>query len=92
MLRVVEIRNVPDALYREAKTRAALAGVSLSDYLLEQLKRTLSRPSREEILRRVQRSPLIEPQESVAAIVRQARQERSDHLLQVTGSITERSR
>ena len=31
----VQIRNMPDALHRKLKARAALAGKSLSDYLLE---------------------------------------------------------
>jgi hypothetical protein len=31
---MIQIRNVPDALHRQLKSRAALAGMSLSDYLL----------------------------------------------------------
>ena len=31
---MVQIRNVPEALHRQLKSRAALAGMSLSDYLL----------------------------------------------------------
>lgn len=34
----VQIRNVPDAWHRRLKSRAALAGMSLSDYLLRKLR------------------------------------------------------
>ncbi len=39
MMRMIQIRNVPDDLHRLLKSRAALAGQSLSDYLLEELRR-----------------------------------------------------
>ena len=35
---MIQIRNVPDALHRKLKSRAALAGMSLSDYLLQQIR------------------------------------------------------
>jgi plasmid stability protein len=31
MSKIIQIRNVPDALHRRLKSRAALAGLSLSD-------------------------------------------------------------
>lgn len=53
MSTMIQIRNVPDALHRKLKARAALAGQSLSDYLLAELKRSLDRPTREEFLARL---------------------------------------
>jgi plasmid stability protein len=50
---MVQIRDVPDALHRELKSRAALAGMSISEFLLMELRRSLERPTREELLRRV---------------------------------------
>ena len=35
---MIQIRNVPDALHRRLKSRAALAGMSLSDYLLNEIR------------------------------------------------------
>jgi plasmid stability protein len=35
---MIQIRNVPEALHRKLKSRAALAGMSLSDYLLAELR------------------------------------------------------
>jgi plasmid stability protein len=39
---MIQIRNVPDALHRQLKSRAALAGMSLSDYLLSEIRRLAS--------------------------------------------------
>ena len=50
---MLQIRDVPDELHRELKSRAALAGMSVSEYLLMELRRSLERPSREELLRRL---------------------------------------
>jgi antitoxin FitA len=56
---MVQIRNVPDHLHKKLKARAALAGLSLSDYILAELKRSLQRPTREEFLERLAgRSPV----------------------------------
>ncbi len=56
---MVQIRNVPDDLHRELKARAALAGMSLSDYLLRVLRREVDRPSREQWLRELsEREPI----------------------------------
>ncbi len=38
MLHMIQIRNVPDALHRRIKVRAALAGMSLSEYLLGEIR------------------------------------------------------
>jgi len=35
---MVQIRNMPDDLHRRLKSRAALAGMSLSEYLLRELR------------------------------------------------------
>jgi plasmid stability protein len=50
---MIQIRNVPDALHRKLKARAALLGKSLSDYLLENITELAERPSREEWLARL---------------------------------------
>ena len=42
---MIQIRNVPDALHRQLKSRAALAGMSLSDYLLSEIRRVAGRPT-----------------------------------------------
>ena len=56
---MIQIRNVPDALHRKLKSRAALAGMSLSDYLLQQIREVAARPTLEEMRARLaRRSPV----------------------------------
>ena len=50
MSKMIQIRNVPDELHRTLKARAALAGKSLSDYILEELTRHAEYPSLEEFM------------------------------------------
>jgi plasmid stability protein len=38
MSKMIQLRNVPDALHRALKARAARAGMSLSDYLLAEIR------------------------------------------------------
>ena len=47
---MIQLRHVPDELHRRLKARAAMAGMSLSDYTLEELRRGLERPTRHELL------------------------------------------
>jgi antitoxin FitA len=49
------ICNVPDALHRQLKSRAALAGMSLSDYLLGEIRQMAERPTLDELRARLAR-------------------------------------
>ncbi|MFT4034550.1 MAG: hypothetical protein QM679_03130 [Patulibacter sp.] len=51
---LLQIRNVPDEIHRTLKARAALAGSSLSDYLLREVTRVASTPTPEELDARIQ--------------------------------------
>lgn len=55
MSKMLQIRNVPDELHRELKIRAARAGMTLSDYLLRELRHVASRPELEDLLERIKR-------------------------------------
>jgi plasmid stability protein len=55
MSTMIQIRNVPDDLHRKLKSRAALAGMSLSDYLLGEARRAADRPTPDEIRRRLEK-------------------------------------
>jgi len=71
MSTMVQIRNMPELLHRELKSRAALAGMSLSDYLLNELRRVASQPTIAELRARLDRrsaiDPAIPPSEAVRA-------------------------
>lgn len=69
MSKMVQVRNVPDDVHRRLKSRAALAGMSLSDYLLAELRRFSERPSPEEMRRRLaERRPVTLPEGPAAAV------------------------
>jgi plasmid stability protein len=50
---MIQIRNVPEGLHRRLKSRAALAGMSLSDYLLDEIRRVAERPILDELRSRL---------------------------------------
>jgi hypothetical protein len=52
MSSMIQIRNVPDELHRELKARAARTGMTLSDYLLAELRALAVRPTMQEWLAR----------------------------------------
>lgn len=47
---MIQIRNVPEDVHRRLKARAAMEGVSLSELALAELRRSLDRPTRRELL------------------------------------------
>jgi len=61
MTAMIQIRNVADALHRELKSRAALAGMSLSDYLLNELRQVAERPTIAEFRARLHRRSAVNP-------------------------------
>lgn len=52
-MKALQVRNVPDELHRRLKSRAAVNGKSLSEYVLGELERSVQRPTTEELLARV---------------------------------------
>lgn len=76
MSRLIQIRNVPEPLHRELKARAARAGVSLSDYLLAEVRRVAEQPTFEEMFERIARLGPVDLSESPADAVRAERNAR----------------
>lgn len=72
-VKTIQIRNVPEDTHRELRTRAAAAGVSLSDYALDELERVAARPAVADLLRRAGSRAGGAPGESVIAAVRSGR-------------------
>lgn len=57
---MIQVRNVPDGLHRTLKARAAMAGMSLSDFLLAEMRRLAERPTIAELRERLRhRSPVV---------------------------------
>ena len=76
MSRMIQIRNVPDELHREAKARAARAGMTLSDYLLREIERALAYPPTDELLARIESRPRPKLSETPAQVIRAERDSR----------------
>ena len=73
MSKMIQLRNVPDALHRSLKARAAMAGRSLSDYLLAEIKEIAERPALEELRERLHRRKAVAAELDTARLVREER-------------------
>ena len=73
MSRMIQIRNVPDALHRKLKVRAAGGGQTLSDYLLVELERLAARPTRDEMLERIHGRRRVTLKTPAARVIREER-------------------
>jgi antitoxin FitA len=73
---MIRLRNVPDALHRKLKARAALEGMSLSEYLIAQVRRAAERPSIRELRQRLAERTRVTPSVSPAEAVRAEREAR----------------
>jgi plasmid stability protein len=76
MSTMVQIRNVPDELHRRLKVRAATEGMSMSDYVLREIRKSLDRPTRQEVLERLQAQPARKLRQSAADVIRSERESR----------------
>lgn len=76
MSKMIQVRNVPDNLHRTLKAQAALAGMSLSDYLLAEIRRVAERPTLAELRERLRRRSRVAAPVSAAEAVRRERDSR----------------
>lgn len=76
MSRMIQVRNVPDHLHRTLKAQAALAGMSLSDFLLAEIRRVAERPTIAELRERLRRRSAVTGEVSAAEAVRRERESR----------------
>ncbi len=73
---MIQVRNVPDALHRTLKARAASAGMSLSDYLLVELREIAERPTLAEFRERLHTRRPVQAAFDSAALLRDERASR----------------
>ena len=76
MSKMIQVRDVPDRVHAVLRTRAAKAGMSLSEYLLSELRAVAERPTLEEIFERISHQESVNPRESPAKAVRAERDAR----------------
>ncbi len=73
---MIQLRHVPDALHRQLKARAALAGLSLSDFLVREVRKLVEQPTLEDIEARIAARTAVAPRTSPARAVRAERDSR----------------
>jgi plasmid stability protein len=73
MAKLIQIRNVPNELHRKLKARAARAGLSLSDYLLREIRAIAEKPTTAQIMRRLEKLTPVITKISAAQAVREER-------------------
>ena len=72
----LQIRNVPVAMKRKLKARAAAEGLSVSAYIRRELEQLLAYPSPEEFLRELRNEPLRVLKPSPTEVLRRERKAR----------------
>jgi plasmid stability protein len=76
MPKMIQLRHVPDELHRKLKARAALEGLSLSDYLLREIEQAASYPTIAELREKLaDRTPFV-PRIPTAKVIRAERDRR----------------
>lgn len=73
---MVQIRNVPTDFHRRLKARAAMEGMSMSDYILREMGKALDRPTRAEVLDRLRARGTRKMKQSAAEVIRLERDSR----------------
>jgi len=73
---MVQIRNVPPEFHRRLKARAAMEGMSMSEYILREIGKALERPTCQEVLERLRTRPVRRLSRSAAEVIRAERDAR----------------
>lgn len=76
MSKMIQLRHVPDVLHRRLKARAAMAGMSLSDYLISEIKEIAERPTLAEMRERLGQREPVTPDLATLRILREQRDAR----------------
>jgi antitoxin FitA len=76
MSKMIQLRHVPEELHRKLKARAALSGLSLSDYLLQEVRRVAEFPTVEELRNRLAHRSAVNPKVPPAKAIRAERESR----------------
>lgn len=63
---MMQIKDVPPEVHRILKARAALAGISLTEYARRTLEQAAARPSREELVAELSSIEIVDAGESAA--------------------------
>jgi plasmid stability protein len=73
MSKTIQVRGVPEKLHRILKARAAREGMSLSDFIKQELEHMAEQPTMREWLERTRQAKPIPTKRSAAQIIRELR-------------------
>jgi len=73
MSKMIQVRNVPDALHRELVRRASTRGETLTQYIEGVLRREVARPPAAEVFERVRTRRPVDVPGPVAKVIREER-------------------
>lgn len=76
MPRMIQIRHVPDAIHRRIKAKAAMEGMSLSDYLRQEVVEIAARPTVSELRQRLAERSSVRTRVTPAQAIRSEREDR----------------
>jgi antitoxin FitA len=76
MSKMIQMRHVPDELHRKLKSRAAMEGLTLSDYLVREITKLADRPTLAELRNRIARRSAVAVKTRPAKAVRAERERR----------------
>lgn len=76
MAKMIQMRHVPDELHRKLKSRAAMEGMTLSDYLVREITKLAERPTMAELRDRIAKRSSVAVKNSPAKAVRAERESR----------------
>ena len=76
MSKMIQLRHVPDAIHRKLKARAAMKGMSLSDYLVREVTQLTEQPTMQEVLSEIRKLSPVEWREPVVETIRRMRESR----------------
>ena len=76
MAKMIQLRHVPDELHRKLKVRAARSGLSLSDYLIREVRKMAEQPTPEEMRERLRQRGAYRGKVSPTEVLRAERDRR----------------
>jgi plasmid stability protein len=76
MSKMIQMRHVPEELHRKLKSRAAVEGLTLSDYLVREITKLADRPTMAELRDRIARRSSVTVNTRAAKAVRAERETR----------------
>jgi plasmid stability protein len=73
MPKMIQLRHVPDDLHRKLKASAAIEGMSLSDYILREVRQFADKPTMKEMMERLARRKPVNLKPSPTEMIRALR-------------------